>query len=746
LALRVGELYALLRLDSNEFHKGLSQAKVAMQQAATGSKILLGGLTALAVGMGAAALKGVVLAASMEQSKVAFGTLLGSAEKADKMLKDLWDFAARTPFEFEGLQNSARMLLAFGFEADRIIPMMTGIGNAVSGLGGGAFEIDRVTRALGQMSAKGKISSQEMMQLAELGIPAWDMLAKVLGVSIPEAMKMVEKGAVPAGKAITGFIDEFNVRFPDMMDKQSKTILGMWSTIKDNVAGSLRVIGGEIITTFKISEKMEAFIAALGKIASLLQEKGLKGALAEWFPPETHVMIGAIAGAILIGLVPALISLAVGLWAAIAPLLPFLVAGAALGALAMVIYKNWGKIVGFFQGIGEGIGAFCRRVQGAFNNLVSGVKVLLARWGPWLLAALAGPLGPIVLAVIRNWDTIKEGASNAVYAIVEFFRTLPSRIWGAIKDLPSQLGEWAGSMASNIWTKFKNKLGIKSPSYIEQAFYSMRDAAYAAADQIESAVERMGTAIESATSSLTKNLDTQLSIVDAKLELTRKEMGLSADSQEYMEMQATALGESLVIQADKVGLLQTAYGEMVKTQGVNSQASQDLLLKLLEEKIALIDLKAAIEAVNVAMQASTKIRIDQGKVYGDLGGGKWGQIGEVGVARGPYEGRSEEGVNALATKWGVDVSTGASMWDANQAAVAEGLVPQYGRGGIVTHPTLALVGEDGPEAIIPINKMAPSIVVNVTGNQVARPIDLLLLAEEVARRIDERNRLALAAL
>jgi len=746
LALRVGELYALLRLDSNEFHKGLSQAKAAMQQAATGSKILLGGLTALAVGMGAAALKGVVLAASMEQSKVAFGTLLGSAEKADKMLKDLWDFAARTPFEFEGLQNSARMLLAFGFEADKIIPMMEGIGNAVSGLGGGAFEIDRVTRALGQMSAKGKISSQEMMQLAELGIPAWDMLAKTLGVTIPQAMKMVEKGAVPAGKAITGFIDEFNVRFPDMMDKQSKTILGMWSTIKDNVAGSLRVIGGEIITTFKISEKMEAFIAALGKIASLLQEKGLKGALAEWFPPETHVMIGAIAGAILIGLVPALISLAVGLWAAIAPLLPFIAAGAALGALAMVIYKNWGKIVGFFQGIGDGIGAFCRGVQNAFNNLVSGVKVLLARWGPWLLAALAGPLGPIVLAVIRNWDQIKEGAANAVHAVVEFFKTLPSRIWGAIKDLPSQLGEWAGSMASNIWTKFKNKLGIKSPSYIEQAFFSMRDAAYQSADQIESAVERMATAIESATSNLTKNLDTQLSIVDAKLELTRREMGLTTDSQEYMEMQATALGESLVIQANKVGLLQVAYGEMVKTQGVTSQASQDLLLKLLEEKLALIDLKAAVDAVNVAMQASNKIRIDQGKIYTNLGGNTWGEVGRVGPPRDVYDRRNQAEVDALATKWGVDVSTGASMWDANQAAVAEGLVPQYGRGGIVTHPTLALVGEDGPEAIIPINKMAPSIVVNVTGNQVARPIDLLLLAEEVARRIDERNRLALAAL
>ena len=52
------------------------------------------------------------------------------------------------------------------------------------------------------MQAKGKAASQEMMQLTEAGIPAWQMLADKIGVSVPEAMKMVEKGAVSADTAL----------------------------------------------------------------------------------------------------------------------------------------------------------------------------------------------------------------------------------------------------------------------------------------------------------------------------------------------------------------------------------------------------------------------------------------------------------------------------------------------------------------------------------------------------------------
>lgn len=46
----------------------------------------------------------------MEQTNIAFKTLYGSAEEANKVLNNLADFAAKTPFEFPELADAARKL------------------------------------------------------------------------------------------------------------------------------------------------------------------------------------------------------------------------------------------------------------------------------------------------------------------------------------------------------------------------------------------------------------------------------------------------------------------------------------------------------------------------------------------------------------------------------------------------------------------------------------------------------------
>ncbi|NPV52220.1 MAG: transglycosylase SLT domain-containing protein [Firmicutes bacterium] len=193
----------------------------------------------LGIGIGGAAVtaaavvKPLQLAGQMEQAKIGFETMLKSGEKADRFLKDLQRFAALTPFEFPELQDASKRLLAFGFSAKEILPTMTAIGNAASGLGIGAEGIDRLILAIGQMRAKAKVSGEEMRQLTEAGIPAWDMLAKAMGKSTAEVMKMSEKGLIPASKAIDIFIKGMNERFPNMMARQSRSLLGLWSTIKD---------------------------------------------------------------------------------------------------------------------------------------------------------------------------------------------------------------------------------------------------------------------------------------------------------------------------------------------------------------------------------------------------------------------------------------------------------------------------------------------------------------------------------
>ena len=190
------------------------------------------GLQVGILGIGGAAIK---LAADFEQTNMAFTQMLGSAEKATAYLGKLRAFAEKTPFEFEDVTRGARRLMAFGFEANNVIPIMRRVGDAVSAMGGSAEQINRVVTALGQMRAKQKVSAEEMNQLSEAMIPAWEILAKRIGVSVPEAMKMAEKGTLDASKAIDGIIEGMGQKFDGMMAKQATTTAGRVSNLMDQL-------------------------------------------------------------------------------------------------------------------------------------------------------------------------------------------------------------------------------------------------------------------------------------------------------------------------------------------------------------------------------------------------------------------------------------------------------------------------------------------------------------------------------
>lgn len=194
------------------------------------------GVAALgAAGAGTFAL-GLSFANTKEQAELAFGTMLGGAKQGKAFVADLTKFAAETPFELPGLLQSSQALLAFGFRSEEVLPMMTSLGDAAAGLGAGEEGLQGMIRALGQMRAKGKASAEEMMQLTEQGVPAWQYLAKALGTDVAGAMDQVSAGQVDANTAITAITKGAGRQFGGLMAKQSQTLGGLWSTLKDNAA------------------------------------------------------------------------------------------------------------------------------------------------------------------------------------------------------------------------------------------------------------------------------------------------------------------------------------------------------------------------------------------------------------------------------------------------------------------------------------------------------------------------------
>jgi tape measure domain-containing protein len=190
--------------------------------------------------------------AQIEQVKVQFEALLGSTQEADKFLQQLFDLAARTPFEVKGLAENAANLLAIsdaaGLARDEILPTLTTIGDLTSVLGQPIESVDRVVRAIGQIASKGRVMSEELNQITEAlpGFPAFKELADGLGLTGEQLRKQLRDGAIPAAEGIDILLQAMS-RFPGAagaMIKQSKTLTGLFSTLKD-------VIRFELIDAFE---------------------------------------------------------------------------------------------------------------------------------------------------------------------------------------------------------------------------------------------------------------------------------------------------------------------------------------------------------------------------------------------------------------------------------------------------------------------------------------------------------------
>ncbi len=248
------------------------QAGQAMAQAFTGASGAAGGLNAslLEVGGSMQSLLGLGLALApmsagifeagkaaleaagkFEQWQVSFTRLLGSEQAAKNMLEELVDFATKTPFEIPDVVSNAQKLMAFGFAAKDVIPVLTSLGDAVSGLGKGAASLNSLVLAFGEMEAKGVVQLRQLNMLTTQGIPAIELLAKAYGVSVQKMSEAITKKLVPSAEAIPVLLAGITQKFGGMMDAQSRTFLGMLSNLSDAALKTFAAIGNTMLPVAK---------------------------------------------------------------------------------------------------------------------------------------------------------------------------------------------------------------------------------------------------------------------------------------------------------------------------------------------------------------------------------------------------------------------------------------------------------------------------------------------------------------
>lgn len=131
-------------------------------------------------GMGSLLQSIVTTRGQFQQLEIAFETMLRSGTKSKTLMDQLVETAAKTPFDLQGIASSTKQMLAYGSSVETVVDEIVMLGNVASGVGAPLGEIAYL---YGTLRAQGRAYAVDIRQFAGRGIPIYEELAKVIGVS-----------------------------------------------------------------------------------------------------------------------------------------------------------------------------------------------------------------------------------------------------------------------------------------------------------------------------------------------------------------------------------------------------------------------------------------------------------------------------------------------------------------------------------------------------------------------------------
>lgn len=366
---------------------------------------------------------GMQFNSEMENYTTNFTTMLGSADKAVSFVDDLKNMAAKTPFGTSDLANASQTLLAFGVNAESIMPTMKMLGDVSLG---NKDRFNSLALAFGQVSSAGKLSGQDLLQFINAGFNPLNEIAKTTGESMEELKQRMSEGGISAEEVAAAFESATSAggQFNDGMAAASETTAGKISTLKDNaseLAGTMMESLLPVITT--LVDWLSNAAQWLTEHESLAKAIGIAIlALVTIFGTLSAALSIATAASAAFG-----IAVNVAIW----PITLIMVAIVALIAIGVALAANWDTIV-----------AKCKEIWGA-----------IADW-----------FGSV-------WEKIKKGFSS----LIDWFESIPEKfkqigknivdgIWNGIKNGWDWLVNSVKDLAGKLLNGVKDFLGIHSPS------------------------------------------------------------------------------------------------------------------------------------------------------------------------------------------------------------------------------------------------------------------------------------------
>lgn len=223
----------LLGLNNAELRAKLKESQGLLQGFKTSLGGILGG-AALGVSMKSLGDYALNSAKAFEQASISFNVLLGSEERAAKLVNDIQDLANVTPMTSSGLQENAKLLLNFNAVAeDEIIPTLRMLGDIT---GGDQVKMDSMTLAFAQCASAGRLMGQDLLQMVNAGFNPLQIISEKTGKSLADLKEEMSEGKISVDMVKQAFKDATSEggRFYGMMEAQSQSKAGLEATRADS--------------------------------------------------------------------------------------------------------------------------------------------------------------------------------------------------------------------------------------------------------------------------------------------------------------------------------------------------------------------------------------------------------------------------------------------------------------------------------------------------------------------------------
>lgn len=255
--------------------------------------------TAAARKLSGIAWSGIEYNANIEKMQMSFEVMTGSAEKARKIVDELRTMGAETPFKTDDLAKTVQMLMQYGFAADDAMESLKMLGDISQG---SESALDSIALGYAQMVSSGKVNLQDLRQMINGGFNPIFEISQRTGESMASLYDRISKGTMSIDEIAESmrYATSEGGQFFESMAKQSQTLSGQLTTLKDNAN---RLLGD---LTSGLSDELRDEILPLanemiGDLETAYAEGGVQGLIdraTEMTPALLDMMSGEIQTAI----------------------------------------------------------------------------------------------------------------------------------------------------------------------------------------------------------------------------------------------------------------------------------------------------------------------------------------------------------------------------------------------------------------------------------------------------------------